>query len=160
MREQRTDFDRNTKWIWGSGRSPEETNQYQAFRKSFTFQGGGSTELKITADSRYVLYLNGERLGQGPVRSWPFDQKYDRYDLTSRLRPGQNTVAILVQYLGVSTFQYIAGRGEDSLRDRTRRGGRIYHPGGQRSDLADEDAPCVSLERASHVLSNGLRRTL
>jgi len=111
VREQRTDFDRNTKWIWGSGRSPEETNQYQAFRKSFTFQGGGSTELKITADSRYVLYLNGERLGQGPVRSWPFDQKYDRYDLTSRLRPGQNTVAILVQYLGVSTFQYIAGRG-------------------------------------------------
>jgi hypothetical protein len=110
--KQKTVFDSSAKWIWGRGSDPQEFNRYQVFRKSFTadpFQG--TTKLYITADSRYVLYLNGERLGQGPVRSWPFDQKYDVYDLTSRLKKGKNTIAVLVRYWGVSTFQYIAGRG-------------------------------------------------
>jgi len=88
--KQKTVFDSSAKWIWGRGSDPQEFNRYQVFRKSFTadpFQG--TTKLYITADSRYVLYLNGERLGQGPVRSWPFDQKYDVYDLTSRLKKGK-----------------------------------------------------------------------
>lgn len=109
---QETVFHSSAKWIWGSGSDPQEINRYQVFRKDFTVDTSeGKTELCITADSRYVLYFNGERLGQGPVRSWPSDQKYDVYDLTSRLREGKNTLAVLVHYWGVSTFQYIAGRG-------------------------------------------------
>ncbi|NLY30824.1 MAG: alpha-L-rhamnosidase [Firmicutes bacterium] len=98
-------------WIWGSS-TPEEENWYQVFRRKFTVDDlGSTTELAISADSRYVLFLNGERVGQGPSRSWPSEQSYDVYDITSRVRPGENTLAIMVHYFGVSTFQYIAGRG-------------------------------------------------
>ncbi|NMB25758.1 MAG: alpha-L-rhamnosidase [Firmicutes bacterium] len=98
-------------WIWGDS-GPEETNWYQAFRHKFSVgQLQDTTRLSISADSRYVLYLNGERIGQGPSRSWPSEQSYDIYDITSRLREGENLVSVLVHYLGMSNFQYIAGRG-------------------------------------------------
>jgi len=98
-------------WIWGRS-DPEEKNWYQVFRRRFTVSNPGErTELYISADSRYVLFLNGERIGQGPTRSWPSEQSYDVYDITSRVRPGDNVVAVMVHYYGISTFQYIAGRG-------------------------------------------------
>ncbi|MGI6567302.1 MAG: family 78 glycoside hydrolase catalytic domain [Firmicutes bacterium] len=104
-------FEWKALWIWGDSK-PEEKNCYQAFRHKFNADEVGSiTELYISADSRYVLFLNGERLGQGPVRSWPAEQSYDVYDITSRVRPGENTLAVMVHYYGVSSFQYIAGRG-------------------------------------------------
>ncbi len=97
-------------WIWGSTADHSE-NQYRVFRSSFAHQAlGAQTELHITADSRYVVFLNGERLGQGPPRSWPWQQTYDTYDISGRLLEGENTLAVLVHYLGVSNFQYIAGR--------------------------------------------------
>jgi len=99
------------KWIWTEG-EPSPRNFYLYFRKAFVLPPRTkSASLRITADSRYVLFLNGERLGQGPVRSWPFEQSYDRYDIGARLKRGRNVVAVLVQHFGVSTFQYIVGRG-------------------------------------------------
>lgn len=69
-------------WIWGNSR-PEETNWYQAFRHNFSIDHlENTTKLYISADSRYVLFLNGERIGQGPSRSWPWEQSYDVYDIT------------------------------------------------------------------------------
>ena len=40
-----------------------------------------AAELSITVDGRYVLYLNGARIGRGPVRCSPVFQRYDEYDL-------------------------------------------------------------------------------
>ncbi|MDG0814179.1 hypothetical protein [Cohnella rhizosphaerae] len=68
--------------------------------------------LHITADSRYVLFVNGEQVGRGPVRSWPKEQFYDSYDIGGQLRPGvRNTIAVLVLHFGVSNFYYLRGRG-------------------------------------------------
>ncbi len=108
MKEQAVEW--QAMWIWGDG-GPTK-NQYRLFKKDFqSVEERKETKLYITADSRYVLYLNGRRLGQGPVRSWPFDQKYDVYDITGKIEPGTNTIAVMVHFLGISTFQYIAGRG-------------------------------------------------
>jgi len=98
-------------WIWTKG-EPTPRNFYLYARK--TFRSPSSVKeacLRITADSRYVLFLNGERLGQGPVRSWPFEQSFDTYDVGARLRKGKNVIAVLVQHFGISTFQYVVGRG-------------------------------------------------
>ncbi len=69
---------------------------------------GEAAALRITADSRYTVYVNGRYTGFGPVRSWPNHWKYDDYDLSPRLRAGRNVVAVLVNYWGESNFQYIA----------------------------------------------------
>ena len=55
---------------------------------------------RITADSRYVLWLNGREVGRGPARSQPYRQRYDSYDLSPYLGVGANTIAVLVTYYG------------------------------------------------------------
>ncbi len=92
-------------WIWTSAELAER-NTFVRFRRCFDYNGGGAS-LNITADSRYVVYVNGEYLGQGPVRAWPGHWRYDTYDLQPHLKLGENTVAILVNHYGESNFQYI-----------------------------------------------------
>ncbi|WP_194541193.1 family 78 glycoside hydrolase catalytic domain [Paenibacillus sp. JZ16] len=98
-------------WIWGAGcESPR--NEWRCFRHSFVPEGTlDQALLKLTADSRYVLYVNGEQVGRGPVRSWPFELAYDEYEIGHLLRAGQeNVIAVLVIHYGISTFQYLRGR--------------------------------------------------
>ena len=56
--------------------------------------------LRVTADSRYVLWVNGIEVGRGPIRSQPRRLRYDSYDIADQLRPGRNAVAVLVTYYG------------------------------------------------------------
>ena len=99
------------KWIWIKGEE-KPRNFFLMCRKSFSLaEGLSSAKLYITADSRYVLYINGERVGQGPPRAFPWRFHYDAYEVGPYLRPGENVVAVLVHHLGHSTFQYVQGRG-------------------------------------------------
>lgn len=94
-------------WIW----TPEATagrNVFVRFRRAFDWPGGGA-RAHITADSVYVLYVNGRYIGQGPVRSWPSVRRFDTYDIAPYLQPGRNVVAVLVQHHGTGTFQYHHG---------------------------------------------------
>ncbi|WP_125666367.1 family 78 glycoside hydrolase catalytic domain [Paenibacillus baekrokdamisoli] len=103
------------KWIWGEGEESPR-NEWRCFRKTFDVPAAAEARsgaaLRITADSRYVLYVNGTRLGRGPVRSWPFEQSYDTYEVSHLLKYGEeNTIAVLVLHFGLSTFYYLRGRG-------------------------------------------------
>lgn len=103
----------NASWIWG-GEEASPRNEWRCFRGSFDAPASveGPAMLHITADSRYVLFVNGEQVGRGPVRSWPKEQFYDSYDIYGQLRPGvRNTIAVLVLHFGVSNFYYLRGRG-------------------------------------------------
>jgi alpha-L-rhamnosidase len=92
-------------WIWSKDQGK---NTYTLFRKEFQLpQNISQGTLRILADSRYVLYLNGERLGQGPARSWPQSREYDLYDVGGKLKEGTNVLAVMVHYYGISTFQYL-----------------------------------------------------
>lgn len=55
--------------------------------------------------------MNGQQVGRGPVRSWPFEQAYDTYEVGHLLKPGENVIAVLVLHFGISTFYYMRGRG-------------------------------------------------
>ncbi|MDQ1908997.1 family 78 glycoside hydrolase catalytic domain [Paenibacillus sp. GD4] len=103
----------NAQWIWG-GEEESPRNEWRCFRRSFDApdQGWSLGKVSITADSRYTLYINGEQVGRGPARCWPFEQSYDTYDIGHLIKPGRrNTLAVLVQHFGVSTFYYVRGRG-------------------------------------------------
>jgi len=83
-------------WIW----TPEKVssrNAFVRFRRDFSYESGKAL-LHLTADSRYVLWVNGHYLGQGPVRAWPAHWHYDTYDIAPCLNEGQNTIAILVNH--------------------------------------------------------------
>jgi alpha-L-rhamnosidase len=100
-------FDRQARWIWLSKGAREE-NQLACFRKTFDIASvPSSAKLNITADARYEVYVNGQFVGHGPVRSWPQIWSVDEYDIAPLLRRGKNVIAVLVLHWGISTFQYI-----------------------------------------------------
>lgn len=101
------------RWIWNDGEESPR-NEWWCFRRCFEVASNNwdNASISITADSRYLLYINGEFIGRGPARSWPFEQSYDEYDIGYLLKPhGINTIAVLVLHFGVPTFYYVRGRG-------------------------------------------------
>ena len=69
-------------------------------RKSFSLPRIAKAELVVTGLGFYDLFLNGERITKGllaPYISNPDDIVYfDRYDVTARLREGENAVGLLL----------------------------------------------------------------
>ncbi|HCG77517.1 MAG: hypothetical protein CO162_03310 [bacterium (Candidatus Ratteibacteria) CG_4_9_14_3_um_filter_41_21] len=99
------------RWIWQKGEVAPR-NYFLYFRKSFNLlELPKKVSLSVSADSRYILYLNGEYLGQGPARSFPEHQQFDSYNVEGKLIKGKNIIAVLVHHFGESNFQYLEGRG-------------------------------------------------
>ena len=74
------------------------------FRKSFSLtQVPDRAPARITADSRYLLFVNGQEVFRGPVRSQPRRMAYDLFDLAPYLKQGENLVAVYVKYYGRPT---------------------------------------------------------
>ncbi|MSU50301.1 MAG: hypothetical protein EXS37_14650 [Opitutus sp.] len=88
------------RWIWDDGVATPYHHFLMA-RKTFSLPGAPArASLKITVSDRYLLYVNGEYVGRGPARSDPRFVSFDPYDLGVRLRPGENTIAILAYHYG------------------------------------------------------------
>ncbi len=60
--------------------------------------------LHIGAESYYILYVNGIETGRGPARGTHRCNYFDSYDLSTLLRPGANSIAVLVQCMNYDTF--------------------------------------------------------
>lgn len=101
-----------TRLIW----DPHETethfeqprNSFCHFRKSFALTArSGRAELRIFADSRYQLFVNGHYAGRGPCRSDPRHQYFDTWDIARFLVTGTNVIAVLAVHFGYGTGQSI-----------------------------------------------------
>lgn len=65
--------------------------------------------LHISADSRYILYVNGAYVGRGPARCYPEWQSFDSYEISHLLHPGTNCIAVHGYYQGEHNSDYILG---------------------------------------------------
>jgi len=73
------------------------------FRKTFALESVPErVPARITADSRYVLFVNGREVSRGPVRSQPRRLHYDLLDLAPYLKAGENVIAVHVKYYGTT----------------------------------------------------------
>jgi len=89
-------FTWQSQWIW-----MDETIESDVMlaRRSFDLdQVPLEARLRITASSKYQLYLNGEYICQGPARSAPHHQSYDILDVAGLLHEGKNTLAIRIHH--------------------------------------------------------------
>ncbi len=101
----------HARWIWCSGEKTPR-NFYLYLRRTVTIPGEiVEATARVSADSRYKLWVNGQSVGRGPARSDPRSQCFDLRDLRKLLRPGDNVVTALVHHYGEGTFSYILGRG-------------------------------------------------
>ncbi len=88
--------DWNATWI-----HPEFINRdgvyYFWFLKEFELaELPEKAEIDITADLKYVLYVNDTLIGRGPLYGTPDYYSFDSYNLSNKLKVGKNTVWVLV----------------------------------------------------------------
>ncbi len=98
-------------WVWLPG-EPAPRNAVAQFRREFEWEAVPTpVRLSISADSRYLLWVNGRRVGYGPARAYQFNYEYDVYDIEPWLAAGTNVIAVLVMHWGEATFHHLVGRG-------------------------------------------------
>lgn len=57
-------------------------------------------EIQVSADNRFILYINGKRIGSGPSQSDPKAWRYATFDLAPYLKPGDNVLTAEVWNFG------------------------------------------------------------
>jgi hypothetical protein len=94
------------RWIAPAG-AKRQTGVYFRVRKPFDLARIPQiARIQIAAESIYHLYVNGTRIGQGPVRGTHTVNFFDTYDIAEYLRAGQNWIAAAVHCPNRMTFKY------------------------------------------------------
>ena len=89
-------------------KSEPSKDYYLRFRKSFTLDNLPTKSIcQISAESEYVLYVNGKRVPITQYSDYPNHKTYTTVDLASYLLKGKNIIAILVYRVGFGTFTHI-----------------------------------------------------
>ena len=95
-------------WIW----MPKSIqSDVMLARRSFTLEDiPEEAILRISASSKYELYINEKYISQGPARSAPHHQSFDVLEVSSVLKTGKNTIAVRVHYQRGTTSYHLKGR--------------------------------------------------
>jgi len=96
------------RWCWPQKHEARPWNLYVYFRRAIELPSTPQRAVvRISADSRYTLFVNGHRVHFGPARSFQQFQCFDTLDLTPYLTSGRNTICAIVHQFGVPTFQSV-----------------------------------------------------
>jgi alpha-L-rhamnosidase len=57
--------------------------------------------VQVSADNRFILYVNGRRVGEGPARGDLMHWRYETFDLAPFLKAGRNVIAAIVWQFGI-----------------------------------------------------------
>lgn len=93
-----------SKWIWFS-HDAQKADEYAEFFTTFKYEQGECI-INISADSDYVLYVNGKIVESNQYGDFEWYKIYDEISLTDYLVKGENNLAILVYHCGKSTSRY------------------------------------------------------
>ncbi|MCP2636007.1 hypothetical protein K0817_005420 [Microbacterium sp. HD4P20] len=106
-------------WIgqWIGADMPTDAGMHRiGFRRDVQIgEPPAALRIRLSADSRYVLWVNGQELGRGPVRGQQYRWTYDDYDIAPALVPGLNTIAVLVTFYGDDNAMWQRARVADGL---------------------------------------------
>ena len=96
------DVQRGARQIFSDSRAQREAgNRFCYLRRSAEINAvPPSVSARVTADSRFILYVNGAEVGRGPARSNPSRLAWLEIDIAPFLRPGRNAIAALVRFYG------------------------------------------------------------
>jgi alpha-L-rhamnosidase len=82
--------------IWAAS-APGGRQAYVVFRKRFQLPAAPRrADLRLFADSRYILWINGRYVERGPCRFDPAAPEYDTLEVKGFLNAGENALAVLV----------------------------------------------------------------
>ncbi len=97
------------RWVFPL-RPADCVNQIVDFFQPFPCESGVGAELRISADTDFVVWVNGRRIGDGQYSDFPDRKTFERFSLTGVLVPGSNDLALTVFYNGRTSSVYTRGR--------------------------------------------------
>ena len=132
-----------TRWIWlpSHGTLP---NTFVLFRRAFHLdQKPRRARGWITADSRYRLTINGQRVQWGPAPCDPRQLDVDPVDLAPYLRAGDNVIGVEVLFYGIGDGTWPGGKP-----------GLLFHAtfdldNGRRQTIVSDESWRARLDRAA-----------
>ena len=96
------------KWIWAGEEHP---NAYCYLRREFgTGDAVVAATLRITADTCYYVYVNGQYVGQGPGPFVKWHRPVDSYAIGHLLRAQGNVICVLAHWWGIISHSRPLGR--------------------------------------------------
>lgn len=95
---------KSAKWIWVEKASKPDT--YGEFYDEFQWEDG-KVNCLLSCDSDYTLFVNGRFVASNQYGDFEWYKSYDTVDITSYLRKGKNSVAVLVWHFGVDSQRYL-----------------------------------------------------
>lgn len=104
----KTEGFKQAKWIWNGNATG--TDCYCEFVSQVRLDETKPVLFRISADSNYALYINGQFVESGQYADYPDYKVYDEFDIADRMIPGINHIAVIVWYYGVETFNYTIGK--------------------------------------------------
>ena len=103
--------------------------------------------VRVSADNRFILYVNGARVGDGPARGDLAHWRYELFDLAPMLKPGQNLITAKVWNWGVyAPLAQISDRTAFLLESETTGDADISTPKGWQ---VETELGHMALDRAS-----------
>lgn len=95
---------KNATWIWYEDSA--QTDSYGEFADAFQWNGKDKVTVRISVDSDYVLYINGQVVSCNQYGDFEWYKSYDSIDVTAYLKEGNNVLAVLVWYFGTHSQRY------------------------------------------------------
>lgn len=133
---------KKAEWIFADCKDTEICDRYFEYRESFTANSDITTKLYISANSQYVVYVNGQFVDCGQYDDYEDYQVYDTLDITTYLKQGKNEL-----YIG----HYVCG-GNFSTR-RKQVPGIIFAVWSGEENILSSNCTCRSREN-KHFLKN------
>ena len=88
-------------WLWYDPYWFDDVNVFMLARKEFNLTKiPVGADIKITADTRYKLYVNNHYVCFGPARGYPESYPFDNVDVAPYLNEGKNVLSVLVHQFG------------------------------------------------------------
>lgn len=84
------------KWVITSHDAKFNENAIYYFRKSYNFNAPKQGVIKITAEARYKLRINGKVVSFGPYKGNDHEKYYDTVNISEWLFSGENEIAVEV----------------------------------------------------------------
>ena len=118
------------------------------FRRALTLPSApASYRVRVSADNRFILFVNGHRVGDGPARGDLTHWRYELFDLAPSLKTGQNLITATVWNFGVfAPIAQMSDRTAFLLESESTAADSISTPDGW---LVEEERGQRPLDRAS-----------
>ena len=96
-----------SKWIWAD--DAKGKNTHAEFYGEFIWEDGDSI-CRLSCDSDYALYINGEAVASNQYGDYEHFKSYDSIDITPYLKKGKNIFAVRVWYFGEPSQRYYTAK--------------------------------------------------